>query len=138
MRVIFRLFLIIFLLIVSQVGAEDLNHEHLHAVEIADARMLQFDQGIYRFDEGVSDVFKSYVTEEQWSTPMKEFRKDFGTLQSRKILSYEYKTSISGMPEGDYIYVQFQSQYENKKDALEFIVMFLENSEWRLMGYYMR
>ena len=48
-------------------------------------------------------------------------RDPFGALKSRQFLGAKYATELPGAPDGEYVVIQYQASYENKKNAVETI-----------------
>ncbi len=48
-------------------------------------------------------------------------------------------TSMPGAPDGEYVIIQFESSFANKKSAVETVTpMKDENGVWRVSGYYIK
>ena len=43
-----------------------------------------------------------------------------------------------GAPDGEYVVLQFQADFENKAQAVETITPMLDEGQWRVSGYYIR
>ncbi len=68
---------------------------------------------------------------------MQAARKPLGKLFSRKVLTKVYKSSLPGAPDGEYVVVQFETSFENKKMAIETVTPMLDkDGKWRVSGYY--
>ena len=50
-----------------------------------------------------------------------ESRKPLGAVQSRKLVSKQYATSLPGAPKGQYVVVQYKTSFANKPSAVETI-----------------
>ena len=86
-----------------------------------------------------AQYFKGAVKKEQWLQAMQSGRKPFGKNLSRKLISKSYKTALPGAPDGEYVVIQFNASFENKKVALETITPMLDkDGQWRVSGYYMK
>ena len=58
---------------------------------------------------------------------------------SRKLKSKSYSTSLPGAPDGEYVVIQFEASFENKKSAIETITPMLDkDGKWRVSGYFMK
>ena len=50
-----------------------------------------------------------------------------------------YKTSLPGAPDGEYVVIQFDTSFENKKAAIETVTpMMDQDGTWRVSGYYIK
>ena len=71
--------------------------------------------------------------------PNRQHRKPLCKLVSRKVKSKDYKTSLPGAPEGEYVVIQFKTSFENKKRSIETVTpMIDDDGKWRVSGYYIK
>jgi hypothetical protein len=82
--------------------------------------------------------FKSHVTESEWSSQARPVREPLGAVMSRKLESETETTSLPGAPEGHYDVVKFDTDFENKRGAVETIVLAHEPGGWKVDGYFIR
>ncbi|MEI6645609.1 MAG: DUF4019 domain-containing protein [bacterium] len=86
-----------------------------------------------------AQYFKGAVQKGQWVQVMQSGRKPFGKNISRELKSKSYRTALPGAPDGEYVIIQFNASFENKKVALETITPMLDkDGQWRVSGYYMK
>lgn len=98
------------------------------------------DSGKYAesWDEA-SELFKSAITKEQWQKTLKSTLGPLGKLQSRKLKSATFAKSLPGAPDGEYVVIQYDSSFENKKSAVETLTpMRDKDGTWRVSGYFIR
>ena len=110
------------------------------AVTAANAWLLLVDGEKYAesWDEA-AQLFKGAVPKEQWVQMVQAVRKPFGKNVSRELKSKSYRTSLPGAPDGEYVVIQFNASFENKKSAIETITPMLDkDGKWRISGYYMK
>ena len=89
--------------------------------------------------EGASECFKAAVTMEQWQGSMGAFRKPLGKVVSRKLKSKQYTRTLPGAPDGEYVIIQYETSFKNKKSAIETITPMLDmDGTWRVSGYYIK
>ena len=65
-------------------------------------------------------------------------RSPLGNFVTRHLISATYATSLPGAPDGEYVVLQFQADFENKAQAVETITPMLDEGQWRVSGYYIR
>lgn len=66
-------------------------------------------------------------------------RDPLGKLVSRKLKSADYKTSLPGAPDGQYVVIQYETSFEHKQSALETVTPMLDkDGKWRVSGYYIK
>ncbi|MDD5020296.1 MAG: DUF4019 domain-containing protein [Candidatus Omnitrophica bacterium] len=83
--------------------------------------------------------FKNAVTQEQWVGTVKAFRDPLGKCGMRIERGATYMTTLPGAPDGEYVIVQFDTTFENKKSSVESVTMSLEaDGQWRVCGYFIR
>ncbi|MCX6875257.1 MAG: DUF4019 domain-containing protein [Verrucomicrobia bacterium] len=83
--------------------------------------------------------FKAAVTKEQWETSLVAVRKPLGDLVSRKLKSAKYSKTLPGAPDGEYVVLQFDTAFSNKKSAVETITPLLDkDGKWRVSGYFIK
>jgi hypothetical protein len=84
-------------------------------------------------------LFKNVVQPKQWEQSMMAAREPLGKLISRKVKTKVYKSSLPGVPDGEYIVIQFDSSFKNKKVAVETVTpMKGQDGIWRVSGYYIK
>ncbi len=90
------------------------------------------------WDEAAS-LFKDKVTRQKWEQMAGSVRKPLGELQSREFLGAHYATELPGVPDGEYVVIQYKASYENKKSAVETVTPMLDkDGKWRVSGYFIR
>ena len=119
--------------------AED-NEKEAAAFAVAQQWLGLVDQG--KYDESwkeASTVFRNAVTAAQWEQLVETSRKPLGKLLTRKVSSKTYTTSLPGVPDGQYVVIEFETSFENKKAAIETVTPMLDkDGTWRVSGYYIK
>jgi hypothetical protein len=86
-----------------------------------------------------SEYFKQAIKPDQWGQAVQAARKPLGKLISRKVKSASYTTALPGAPDGQYVVIEFQSSFENKKSGIETVTPKLDKDGiWRVSGYYIK
>jgi hypothetical protein len=83
-----------------------------------------------------SNFLKGKVSSDKWQTDITQAVKPYGKIQSRENLGCMLSTRLPGMPEGDYVIMQFESASSSGKKVVETLTMLLENNAWKAAGYY--
>ncbi len=98
------------------------------------------DQGDYGAAwDAASTPIKSGATRAQFVKALTGARAPLGAPISRTLVSKQYATSLPGVPDGDYVVIQYQTTFRNKQSAVETITPKLEDDgQWRVAGYYIR
>ena len=106
---------------VIQVGNAD-DQSQQKAVEAAKKWLALVDKGEYgKSWEAAAGYFKAAVAEKQWEQTMAAVRSPLGKVITRKLKSKQYATSLPGAPDGEYVVIQFETSFENKKFSVETI-----------------
>ncbi len=110
------------------------------AIKVATLWLELIDDGKYAesWAEAAS-FFKKEVNEKIWLHQLTIIRKPLGKNLSRKLVSKKYITKLPEAPKGEYVVLQFESSFENKKFAVETVTPMIEkNGEWKVSGYYIK
>ena len=82
--------------------------------------------------------FKNAISRSQWSGSLEAVRKPLGKSKSRKLLSKKYTESLPGVPEGKYVVIQFETEFENKKAVETMTPMLDKDGKWHVSGYFIK
>jgi len=110
------------------------------AMASAQSWLALIDSGKYAESwQETSAAFKASLTQEQWIGTVKSVRSQFGKVLSRKVKSAKYTTSLPGAPDGEYVVIQFDSSFANKKSAIETLTPALDkDGKSRVSGYFIK
>jgi len=110
------------------------------AVEAAKIWLTLIDHGKYDDSwEAAAAYFKGAITKERWQQTLTAVRKPLGALVSRELKSKTYAQSLPGAPDGEYVVIQFNTSFGNKKSAIETVTPMLDaDGIWRVSGYYIK
>ena len=62
-----------------------------------------------------------------------------GELVSRVVKSATYAKTLPGAPDGEYVVIQFETTFANKKSAVETVTPMVDSDgKWHVSGYYIR
>jgi len=89
--------------------------------------------------EQAAVLFRSAVSQPSWETSMRGARAPLGAVKARKLKSAQFTTALPGAPDGEYVVLQFNTQFENKASAVETVTPLKdEDGAWRVSGYRIR
>jgi serine/threonine protein kinase len=110
------------------------------AVSETQAWLALIDAGNYSESwKEASAIFQGAVTEAAWENSMNTFRQPLGDLVSRKLKSVQSMTEMPGAPDGQYVVMQFETSFANKKSAVETVTFLLEkDGQWKSTGYFIK
>ncbi len=128
--------------VISLSACSSASNPRAEAEAVASARawlsLVDGEKYAESWDES-AQLFKGAIQKEQWTQTMQAGRKPFGKNLSRELKSKEYRTTLPGAPDGEYVVIQFKASFENKKSAIETITPMLDkDGKWRVSGYYMK
>ena len=89
--------------------------------------------------DAAASLFKAAVTKAGWEKAVKGVRAPLGALKARKVKSATFARTLPGAPDGEYVVIQFDAQFENKAAAIETVTpMKDKDGTWRVSGYYIK
>ena len=132
-------FAALFVLLFSAVVKAAQKAEDL-AVKASSQWLALVDGGKYAESWGESaQMFRAAVTKEKWQESLTAVRKPLGKIISRSVKSKHYSRSLPGAPDGEYVVIQYDASFENKRSSGETVTPMLDNDgKWRVSGYYIR
>jgi hypothetical protein len=110
------------------------------AIEASNTWLKLIDNGQYvKSWETAADFFKNAISKKQWNQSLNAVRKPLGKIIKRDVKSKQYMTSLPGAPDGEYVIIQYDTSFENKKSAIETVTPMLDkDGKWRVSGYYIK
>lgn len=110
------------------------------ALESAGAWLELVDTGEYGASwQEAAGYFKSAVPKDGWEQAIAGVRSPLGAVVSRKVKSKTYATALPGAPDGEYVVIQYDTDFENKRSAVETVTPMRESDgTWRISGYYVK
>ena len=84
-------------------------------------------------------LFRNALSAEQWAQALAAARGPLGALVSRKVSSATYASELPGVPDGEYVVLQFTTEFANKRAATETVTPMRDvDGEWHVCGYFIR
>ncbi len=83
-------------------------------------------------------IFKESVNESKWEEMVASVRGPLGAVESRVLLGAQSTSSLPGAPAGEYVVIQFKTEFSNKPGAIETITPMKDGDSWRVSGYFIR
>ena len=110
------------------------------ALDSAQKWLRIIDNGDYEKGwEQSASFFKTVVGREQFIKSIEPVRTPLGKVISREVESKQYTKTVPGAPDGEYVIIEFETSFENKKAAIETVIAMLdEDGSWRIAGYYIK
>ena len=83
--------------------------------------------------------FKKAIAQDKWKEMVVPVREPLGKAVARTLKSSAYTESLPGAPDGRYVVIQFTTEFEHKKGAVETVTPMADaDGTWRVSGYYIR
>ena len=107
------------------------------ATAAAQTWLATVDDGQYAQSwDQASELFRKAITQDKWVSALESVRKPLGKLVSRAVISAQ-TTNLPGAPDGQYVVMQFNASFANKKSAVETVTFMQEkDGKWKAAGYY--
>jgi hypothetical protein len=133
-------FIVIGLILGATIAMANETEKKQSAIASAERWLTIVDKGNYSESwEEASEFFKQAVNQDQWEQAVRSLREPLGKLVSRKLKSASYTTSLPGAPDGEYVVIQFDTSFENKKSGIETVSPMMDkDGMWRVSGYYIK
>lgn len=97
------------------------------------------DVGEYVESWQKSDAFlKSQLTQTESSAALTGVRTPLGQVRSRSELGAKEYSSLPGVPDGEYLVIQFQTEFQNKTSATETLTLSKSSGDWLPVGYFIK
>jgi hypothetical protein len=112
----------------------------VQATSAATAWLKLVDDGDYAGSwQHASALFQNNVSSDAWSQKVAAVRDSLGPVVSRKLVGTQTASSLPGVPDGQYVVLNYDSSIKNKSSAVEIVTSMLEkNGEWRVAGYFIK
>jgi DNA-binding CsgD family transcriptional regulator len=94
-----------------------------------------------RWDESwdaAGTLFKSKLAKEQWPAIIAPVRTPLGAISTRTVLTDTKTNTLPNVPAGDYEIIQFQTNFAQKPNGVETVILAHETSGWKVDGYFIR
>jgi uncharacterized protein DUF4019 len=110
------------------------------AKEAATAWLALVDSGKYAESwDAASSYFKGAITKDDWTRALGSVRSPLGKVKSRKLKSADFTRTLPGAPDGQYVVIQYETEFENKAASVETITPALDkDGSWKVSGYYIK
>ena len=85
-----------------------------------------------------ASLMRAKVTQQDWTDKLDQARSLSGGLVQRVQKSASYATVAKDSPEGEYIMLIYESDFQAAEDVSEYVTVMLEGEEWKVAGYFMQ
>jgi hypothetical protein len=109
------------------------------ATAVAQAWLELIDDGHYSDSwKQAASPFQQQISQEGWSDILRINRRPLGAVKARHLANAQYTTTLPGAPDGQYVIIEFATEFEHKESALESVTPMMENGQWKISGYYVK
>jgi hypothetical protein len=88
--------------------------------------------------QALDPLAQNMVDQRTFTAQVSTVRNAMGKLSQRTFDSADHKDSLPGLPDGNYFILQYKSSFENKKQAIETVVMAQRDGQWKVSGYFIK
>jgi hypothetical protein len=124
----------------SAVYAQDEAAKRKAAEQTAQSWLALVDRGDYGGSwQEAATFFKSKVSKADWENALKQVRAPLGATGTRTLLGSMYQTDIPNAPKGEYVTIQYKTEFAGKTAFIETITPMLDQDKnWRVSGYFVK
>jgi len=110
------------------------------AVEAARTWLALVDASEYAKSwKETAPIFQETVKEADWSKMVAAVREPLGAVSKRTQIAAQYATFLPGAPEGEYVVIQFLTDFAKKSGAVETVTPMKDPAgNWKVSGYYIK
>ncbi|MDN4058138.1 DUF4019 domain-containing protein [Massilia sp. YIM B02769] len=84
-------------------------------------------------------VMQSAITRDMWNKVGTDARAPLGAVKSRKQTSANFTKTLPGVPDGEYVVIQYATDFANRAGVIETVVpMRLPDGSWKVTTYLIR
>ncbi len=130
--------LVLFLLLLPTISLSHDQHES--AARLAAEDFLQ-TLDAQSFDAAwlqTSEINQSYQHYPFWFQKILAVRPHLGLVNSRGLKTVSHHDGWVGLPDGEYLRLSFATEFSNKQNSLETIVLIKEKGLWLVSSYHLR
>lgn len=86
--------------------------------------------------QAAADLMKEKVTKQEWIEKLTKARVLVGALVERSEEDASYSTTAKDSPDGEYIALTYNSNYQRVGKVSEYVTVMFENGHWKVAGYF--
>ena len=106
----------------------------------AETWLMLLDGGRYAESwQTAASTFQGAIAQDKWTGQLDLVRTAFGKAGGRKLRVIKYTTTVEKAAPGEYVILQYEAAFENKKGAVETLTTVLDKDHtWKVAGYYIK
>ncbi len=108
-------------------------------LQIANDWLEVIDAGDYSQSwHQTDDFFKAQLPQEKWQSALQGVRTPLGEVRSRTEISSKAYNALPGVPDGEYLVIQYKTEFEHKASAIETLTLSKKSGQWMPVGYFIK
>ena len=109
------------------------------ALPVAVEFLALIDGGKYAESwQSSASLMRDKVARQDWIEKLDKARTLSGGLVQRIQKSASYATEVKDSPEGEYIMLIYESDFQKAEDVSEYVTVMREGDDWKVAGYFMQ
>ena len=134
------LFIIVSMFVMQSASRLSADEATEKAVEVAEKWLALIDAASYKDSwSQAAEVFRKQVTADSWEDSLKRVRAPLGACVKRVKASARLYTELPGAAKGEYVVIQFKTEFANKPSSIETVTPMKEaDGSWKVSGYYIK
>ena len=89
--------------------------------------------------ETAASLFKNALDAETWGASLSAAQGPIGKPIKRSLKSQKFVEELPGAPDGEYCLIEYETEFENKKNGTETVVPMKDtDGVWRVSGYFVK
>jgi len=134
------LVVLVALILFAAPGPASDSEAQMAAVSASQAWLEVVDAGKYgKSWDAAAALFRRALTKAQWEAALAKARGPLGKVVSRSLRGSQLTRELPGAPPGEYVVIQYATDFENRKGATETVTPMKESDgTWRVSGYYIK
>jgi len=139
MRTVPRILVLALAFMTLPVQSQD-SQSNVDAEKAAERWLELIDAGNYEQSwDAAAEIFQEHIAKSAWASAAANARSPLGAVISRKLESARFARTLPGVPDGEYVVIQFRTVFEHKPDAIELITPArTKDGSWKVSGYFIR
>ena len=128
------------LLLCSATFAQNETAKRAAAEHAAQSWLALVDRGDYGQSwQQAASFFQSKISKADWEKALQSARAPLGQAGSRTLMGSMYQTDLPNAPKGEYVVIQYRTEFAGMGPAIETITPMLDNDgKWRVSGYFVK
>lgn len=121
--------------------ADSPTHAQERAAQVAtETWLMLLDQGKYGESwQSAASPFQASIAQDKWTSQLSLVRTAYGKASGRKLKVIKYVTTMPGAPQGEYVVLQYEGTFANKKSGVETLTTMLDKDKtWKVAGYFIK